>query len=166
MYPYSFNHTPTGARKNLAYLLLGHGPGFLAWRFLWVDPVFEYGRPDFFWGHHFGPHEFFVHQIVVHRLGHDFGDVCEPELDEGVAFEPSRLFASTQSDVGHFAELREKLEHLVLVEAVGHVAQVDHTPFPRSGFRPGDDDFSLNPTILAVFHTDKVLGHFFEHYKT
>ncbi len=57
-------------------------------------------------GHKFALEELLKHEVVVHRLCHDLGDVGVPELDEGEAAGSAGLLASTETKVGNAAELK------------------------------------------------------------
>jgi hypothetical protein len=57
-------------------------------------------------GHKFALEQLLEHEVVVHRLCHDLGDVGVPELDEGEAAGSAGLLATTEPKVGNAAELK------------------------------------------------------------
>ena len=60
------------------------------------------------WWHDLALEQLLEHQVVVHRLCHDLGDVGEAELDEGVATRRPGLLAPAQTQVGDAAKLKIK----------------------------------------------------------
>jgi len=78
------------------------------------------------------------HEVVVHRLRHHLRHLPVLELHKCKTTGATSLLGPAQSKVGDGAKLAEKGAHRLLIESVGYVGDVDHSPifkilrFPHS----------------------------------
>ena len=78
------------------------------------------------------------HDVAVHSLSCDIGDLLVLELQKGIASASCGLGGSGHSQLGDLSELFKELLKLLLIETLGEMSNVDGALFAQVGL--GDSE--------------------------